>query len=132
MNGISARRVIVEPGGAGVVAHVGLHALGYFADRLGLGDSLSARIPRTGERLPMHDRGKVLVHMALMLAGGGESCADIEHLRLQADLFGSVPSDSTVFRTFHQLAASTTSGHRRGHGRDAGQGVVPIAAHDRH
>jgi hypothetical protein len=42
-----------------------------------------------------------------MLAGGGESCADIEHLRLQEDLFGSVPSDTTVFRTFHELDAST-------------------------
>jgi hypothetical protein len=45
--------------------------------------------------------------MALMLAGGGESCADIEHLRLQGDLFGSVPSDSTVFRTFHEIGVST-------------------------
>jgi hypothetical protein len=41
----------------------------------------------------------------LMLAGGGESCADIEHLRAQADLFGSAPSDSTVFRTFHEITA---------------------------
>jgi Transposase DDE domain group 1 len=110
VNGISASHVIVEPGGTGVVAHVGLHALGCFADRLGLGDSLSARIPVAGERLPIHDRGKVLVHTALMLAAGGESCADIEHLRLQSDLFGSVPSDSTVFRTFHQLDATTRAG----------------------
>ena len=110
MNGSSASHVIVEPGGTGVVAHVGLHALGCFADRLGLGDSLSARIPVVGERLPVHDRGKVLVHTALMLAGGGESCADIEHLRLQSDLFGSVPSDSTVFRTFHQLGPTTRAG----------------------
>ena len=107
MNGISASHVIIEPGGTGVGAHVGLHALGCFADRLSLGDSLSARIPLTGERLPIHDRGKVLMHTALMLAGGGESCADIEHLRLQSDLFGSVPSDSTVFRTFHQLDGAT-------------------------
>jgi hypothetical protein len=110
VNGISASHVIVEPGGTGVVGHVGLHALGCFADRLGLGDSVSAGIPSTGERLPVHDRGKVLVHTALMLAGGGESCADIEHLRLQTDLFGSVPSDSTVFRTFHQLDATTRAG----------------------
>jgi len=97
----------VESGGAGVVAHVGLHALGAFADRLGLGPLLSSQIPAKGERLPVHDRGKVLVQMALMLAGGGESCADIEHLRLQGDLFGSVPSDTTVFRTFHEIGAST-------------------------
>jgi len=107
VNGNSTTRVKVEPGGAGVVAHVGLHALGSFADRLGLGDSLSSQIPWAGERLPLHDRGKVLVQMALVLAGGGESCADIEHLRFQSDLFGWVPSDSTVFRTFHQLSAET-------------------------
>jgi len=41
----------VEAGGDGVVAHVGLHALGAFADRLGLGGALSSRIPRPGERL---------------------------------------------------------------------------------
>jgi hypothetical protein len=110
VNATSALRVIVEPGGAGVVAHVGLHALGSFADHLGLGDSLSARIAPAGERVPLHDRGKVLVQTALMLAGGGESCADIEHLRLQGDLFGSVPSDTTVFRTFHELTPSTRTG----------------------
>ncbi len=92
------------------MAHVGLHALGCLADRLGLGDSLSSRIPAGGERAPLHDRGKVLVHTALMLAGGGESCADIEHLRLQGELFASVPSDTTVFRTFHELTSSTRAG----------------------
>jgi Transposase DDE domain group 1 len=110
VNGTSTRRVVVEPGGAGVVAHVGLHTLGAFADALGLGDSLSAAIPPPGERLPLHDRGKVLVQTSLMLAGGGESCADIEHLRLQEDLFGSVPSDTTVFRTFHEITPSTRNG----------------------
>ena len=99
----STNRVVVEPGGAGVVAHVGLHALGAFADRLGLSHLLSSRIVPRGERLPVHDRGKVLTQMALVVAGGGESCADIEHLRLQSDLFGHVASDSTVHRTFHEL-----------------------------
>lgn len=45
MNGNSTAAVVVEGGGEQVVAHVGLHALGAFADRLGLGDSSSARIP---------------------------------------------------------------------------------------
>jgi hypothetical protein len=92
------------------VAHVGLHALGAFADRVGLGDSLSARIPITGERLPLHDRGKVLTQAMLMLAGGGEACADIEHLRLQPDLFGAVPSDSTLYRTFRQIDPGILAG----------------------
>lgn len=107
MNSNATTRVRVESGGSGVVAHVGLHVLGSFADRLKLGSLLSSKIPARGERMPLHDRGKVLVQMALMLAGGGESCADIEHLRLQGDLFGSVPSDTTVFRTFHEIGTST-------------------------
>ena len=110
MNGNSTRRVVVEPGGTGVVAHVGLHALGSFADRLGLGDALSSRIPWSGAGVPIHDRGKVLVQAALMLSGGGESCLDIEHLRIGGDLFGSVPSDTTVARTFHEITSSTRSG----------------------
>jgi Transposase DDE domain group 1 len=110
VNGNSTRRVVMEAGGDGVVAHVGLHALGAFADRLGLGDALSVRIPPTGERLPLHDRGKVLTHAMLMLAGGGESCADIEHLRAQGALFGDVPSDSTAYRTFRQIGPGTLEG----------------------
>jgi Transposase DDE domain group 1 len=101
---------MVEPGGTGVVAHVGLHALGSFADRLGLGDALSARIPWAGSGFAVHDRGKVLVQMALVLAGGGESCLDVEHLRIGDDLFGPVPSDTTVARTFHEISASTREG----------------------
>jgi hypothetical protein len=46
--------VVVEGGGEQVVAHVGPHALGAFADRLGVGDSLSVRVSITGERLPLH------------------------------------------------------------------------------
>jgi Transposase DDE domain group 1 len=103
VNANSTMRVKVEGGGEQVVAHVGLHALGAFADRLGLGDSLSARIPLTGERLPVHDRGKVLVQAMLMLAGGGRACSDIEHLRAQERLFGSVPSDSTLYRTLRSI-----------------------------
>jgi hypothetical protein len=110
VNGNSTVAVVVEGGGEQVVAHVGLHALGAFADRLGLGDSLSARIAITGERLPLHDRGKVLTQAMLMLAGGGEACADIEHLRAQADLFGSVPSDSTLYRTLRRIDPSTLDG----------------------
>jgi hypothetical protein len=107
MQTTSTNRVIVESEGTGVVAHVGLHALGAFSDRLGLSSSLSSRIVPRGERLPVHDRGKVLTHQALVLAGGGESCADIEHLRLQSELFGHVASDSTVFRALHELDEAT-------------------------
>lgn len=106
MNANSTASVVVEPGGDQVVAHVGLHALGALADRLGLGDSLSTRIPIVAE----HDRGKVLTQAMLMLAGGGDACSDIEHLRAQRVLFGSVPSDSTLYRTFRKIDAPTLEG----------------------
>ena len=105
MNGTSTARVKVEAGGTGVVSHVGLHALGSFADRLGLGDALSSAIPQRPTLV--HDRGKVLVEAALVLAGGGESCADIEHLRAEAALFGFVASDSTLHRSFYEINAKT-------------------------
>lgn len=59
MNANSTGPVVVEGGGDQVVAHVGLHAVGSLADRLGLGSSLSARVPQP--RFRFHDRGKVLV-----------------------------------------------------------------------
>jgi hypothetical protein len=107
VNSNSTVAVVVESGGTQVVAHVGLHLLGSFADRLGVGDSLSKAFVADGERLPVHDRGKVLTQAMLMLAGGGEACADIEHLRAQPDLFGAVPSDSTLYRTFREVDADT-------------------------
>ena len=110
MNATSTTKLKVEMGGEGVVAHVGLHALGRFADRLGLADLLSARIPIMSERLPVHDRGKVLVQAMLMMAGGGEACSDIEKLRAQPVLFGEVPSDSTLYRTFFELDPATVAG----------------------
>jgi hypothetical protein len=93
----------VESGGSGVVAHVGLHTLGAFADRLGLGDALSACLPWGGSGMAIHDRGKVLVQLALVLAGGGESCLDIKYLRSGDQLFGAVPSDTTVSRAIHEI-----------------------------
>jgi hypothetical protein len=112
VNANSTVAVRVETGGDQVVAHVGLHALGSFADRVGLGEALSAQVPVTGERLPVHDRGKVLVQAMLMLAGGGVSCASIEHLRVQPGLFGPVPSDSTLYRTFRQITPGVLNGLR--------------------
>jgi hypothetical protein len=110
VNANSTVPVVVVGGGDQVVAHVGLHALGSLADRLGVGELLSARIPLGGVRLPLHDRGKVLVQAMLMLAGGGEACSDIERLRSQPVLFGAVASDSTLYRTIRSLDAETLTG----------------------
>lgn len=110
MHVTSTTRARIETGGDGVVAHVGLHALGRFADELGLGAQLSARVAPAGERFPLHDRGKVLVHAMLTFAGGGEACSDVEYLRAQPALFGAVPSDSTLYRTYRQIDGATLAG----------------------
>ena len=110
MRASSTRDVRVTGGGGQVAAHSGLFALGRFADALGLGEALSAAVPQAGERAPVHDRGKVLVHLLLMLAGGGEACADIEHLRAQRVLFGDVASDSTLYRLLGGLSPDVMEG----------------------
>lgn len=101
MNANSAANVVVEGGGDQVVAHAGLHALASLADRIGLGDELS----RPFSTPVGHDRGRVLVHAMVMLAGGGEACSDIERLRAQPALFGEVASDSTLYRSIRSVDA---------------------------
>lgn len=109
MKTTSTVSVRVESGGDQVVGSVGLHALGSFADRMRLGDALSAQFRRFDSRLLLHDRGKVLVHAALTLAGGGDNCADIEYLRANERIFGAVPSDSTLYRTMREITPELLS-----------------------
>jgi hypothetical protein len=114
MDATSTCSVVVEAGGTQVVGHVGLHALGSFADRLSVGEVLSGAIGWRGAGTPIHDRGRVLTQTMLMLAGGGESCADIEALASQERLFGPVCSDTTLYRTFvDTLDPGTVASARR-------------------
>lgn len=119
VNANSTRSVLVETGGNQVVGHVGLHALGSFADRLGVGETLSEAVGWHGRGTPGHDRGRVLTQAMMMLAGGGESCADIEALASQQRLFGEVCSDSTLYRTF----TKTLDAEAIDRGREAFRGV---------
>ena len=122
MNANSTRNVVVESGGTQVVAHVGLHALGSFADRLEVGERLSSAVGWSGPGVPVHDRGRVLCQAMLMLAGGGESCTDIESLAAQGRLFGDVCSDTTLYRTFtDSLDGDTLVRARQAIGRIRGE-----------
>ena len=62
--------------GTGVVAHAGSAAVRMLADRTGLTGALSAAVARRGF-VPGHDRGRVLVDVATMIAAGGQAIADI-------------------------------------------------------
>ncbi len=99
----AVERLAVMEGDTQVVSQVGLHLLGELADRVGLSSAYSAAVPWSGERAPAHDRGRLLTHVAAVLAGGGECVADMGALRDQPDLFGEVASAPTIWRALHQI-----------------------------
>jgi hypothetical protein len=92
----------VTADGTGVVAHAGSVAMRLLADRVGLTDCLSTALTRRSFR-PVHDRGRVLVDVAVLLADGGEAIADIDVLRHQRQVLGPVASAPTVWRTLDEL-----------------------------
>ncbi|MGX7671056.1 IS1380 family transposase [Plantactinospora sp. DSM 117369] len=95
----------VTADGTGVVSHVGAALLRMLADRSGLTGALSGGLARRG-RWPVHDRGRVLVDLAVMIADGGEAICDIDVLRHQHEVFGSVASDTTVWRALDEIGTA--------------------------
>jgi len=88
--------------GTGVVAHAGAVGLRLLADRTGLTGHLSTALRRRSFR-PAHDRGRVLVDVAVMLADGGQAIADIDVLRHQQQVLGPVASAPTVWRALDEV-----------------------------
>ena len=102
----------VSADGAGVVAHAGNVATRLLADQVGLTGALAAAMARRGFT-PIHDRGRVLVDVAVLIAGGGEAIADIDVLRHQSAVLGSVASAPTVWRARHELDEVTPAVAKR-------------------
>jgi hypothetical protein len=94
----------VTADGVGVVAHAGSVGLRLLADRTGLSGQLSTAMARASF-VPVHDRGQVLVDVAVMLADGGEAISDIDVLRHQDGVLGPVASAPTVWRTLDEVTA---------------------------
>jgi len=92
----------VTADGTGVVAHAGSVATRLLADRVGLTGALSSALTRRAFR-PVHNDGRVLVDLAVLLADGGEAIADIDVLRHQRQVLGPVASAPTVWRTLDGL-----------------------------
>nr|WP_238361458.1 IS1380 family transposase [Actinopolymorpha pittospori] len=94
----------VSADGVGVVAHSGSVATRLLGNRTGLTTGLSKAMSRR-DFDPGHDRGQVLVDVAVMLADGGEAITDIDVLRHQAGVLGPVASPPTVWRVLEEVAA---------------------------
>jgi hypothetical protein len=91
-------RYQVTMGGEGVVNHAGTAVLAELADKLGLTGCLSKAMNATRGRRSLHDRGRVLRDLAVMLADGGDCVSDLATLRDQPELFGEVASTATAWR----------------------------------
>jgi len=100
----------VTTGGQGVVAHAGARLLCDLADELGLTDALSVAMAPTKQRRRGHDRGQVLVDMAVAIADGATTLSDLRVLSDQPQLFGQVASLATTWRT---LEATDTAALER-------------------
>jgi hypothetical protein len=97
-----SKDLTVEVSGHGVVSHAGSAVLRLLADRTGLTGALSGAVRRRGFT-PVHDRGRVLVDAAVCIADGGRVLSDLAALRDQAELFGSVASDATLWRALEEI-----------------------------
>ena len=100
-------RLVVTGDGRNVVGHAGARMVCDLADVLGLTDGLSTAMAPTKQRRRGHDRGRVLVDLAVMLADGGETISDLAVLRDQPNLFGEVASLATAWRTLEAIDAET-------------------------
>jgi hypothetical protein len=95
--------LMVTTGAKGVVAHVGARLLCELADDLGLTEELSAAMAPTKKRRRGHDRGEVLVDLAVALADGATAISDLRVLSDQPELFGEVASVPTAWRTLEAI-----------------------------
>ncbi len=92
---------VVTGDGVGLVSHAGVGWLGETADLSGLTAGLTAAMAGIAQR--RHDPGRTLAQMVLAVADGATCLSDIAALRSQPAMFGAVPSDATVWRTFDQI-----------------------------
>lgn len=102
----SRPRLLVTADGTNVVGHAGARLLADLADASGLTEGLSAAMAPTKKRRRGHDRGQVLADVAVMIADGGDAISDLAVLRNQPELFGSVASTPTAWRTLEAVDAA--------------------------
>ena len=95
--------IVVTTGGKGVAAHAGARLLCEVAHELGLRQGLSEAMAPTKKRRRGHDRGQVLVDVAVAIADGATAISDLRVLADQPALFGDVASVPTTWRTLEAI-----------------------------
>ncbi len=95
--------VEVTADGEGLVSHAGGALLVELADRVGLTDALSDALAETRERRSVHDPGRVLRDVAVMLADGGDCVHDLAAYEGQERLFGPRASETTTHRVLKSV-----------------------------
>ena len=86
------------------MSHAGSRLLADLADRTTLTAQLSAVFAGRVAPQTLHDPGRVLTDIAVMIADGGECLSDIATLVDQPDVFGPVASDTTCRRVLDAVA----------------------------
>jgi len=84
----SRPRLVVSADGHGVVSHAGSRLPADLADAAGLTGPFANALHRLRPRGTGHDRGRVAVDLAVMLADGGEATADLALLRDEREVCG--------------------------------------------
>jgi hypothetical protein len=102
----STRKIIVSSDGSGIVCQAGGLLLMEALRVTGLDRGLSRALARWRPARAVHDPGKVVADLAVMLALGGDCLADIAVLRSSPEVFGPVASDPTVSRLVAALAGA--------------------------
>jgi hypothetical protein len=77
------------------------------ADKTGLTGLLSEKLSPWRKPGAVHDPGKIVCDLAVMLALGGDCVSDLALLRAEPGVFGAVASDPTVSRLITTLAADS-------------------------
>ncbi|MEZ3162267.1 IS1380 family transposase, partial [Microbacterium sp. BWT-B31] len=98
-------RVHVDTADVPAIGQAGGVLLTETARATGLDRVLSAALGSWRKPLAVHDPGKVILDLAVMLALGGDALSDIATLRAEPGVYGAVASDPTVSRTITALAA---------------------------
>ncbi len=91
--------VRVDAAGAGIVSQAGGVLLVETAGTAGLDRALSAALGRWRKPLAVHDPGKIVLDLAVMLALGGDCLADVAVLRAEPGVYGPVASDPRACQT---------------------------------